>query len=114
MLMTMIGAIKCRDGVVLLADGQETISDYAKGAVNKIKYVELIGRIRVVMTGAGDAASIDMIWEKVSELWGSNGSGNLVSWRADFENKSLQEWRKRIVSIVRSITKKCILPWGRN
>jgi hypothetical protein len=112
--MTMIGAIKCRDGVVLLADGQETVSDYAKWAVNKIKSVELNGKARIVMTGSGDAASIDMIWEKVSELWGSSGSGNLVSWRADFENKSPKEWRKRIVSIVRSITKKSILPWGRN
>lgn len=67
--MTMIGAMHCSDGVVLLADGQETIADYAKWDVEKMKTAHLNGCVRIVMTGAGDADNIEMIWEKISALW---------------------------------------------
>lgn len=110
--MTMIGAVKCNEGVVLLADGQETITDYAKWSVNKIKSAELIGQFRCVMTGAGSADTIDMIWERVSELWNSNGSSYLHGWISGVEIRSLRQWRQEIVSIVRETAETSIIPWG--
>jgi hypothetical protein len=110
--MTMIGTVKCSEGIVLLADGQETITDYAKWSVNKIKSAELIGQFRCVMTGAGSADTIDMIWERVSELWHSAGSSYLHGWISGVEIRSVQQWREEIVSIVREATETCIIPWG--
>jgi hypothetical protein len=70
--MTLIGTIKCLDGVVLLADGQETISDYGKWDVNKIKSAEINRTFRIVMAGAGDSNTINEVWDKVSLEWGGN------------------------------------------
>jgi len=110
--MTMIGAMRCMDGVVLLADGQETITDYAKWDVQKMKKAEFNGAIRIAMTGAGDADTIDMIWEKVSELWGSEGSSHFVGFIPGLPNLSVGEWRAKIVATVQKITKETIIPSG--
>jgi hypothetical protein len=110
--MTMIGAMRCMDGVVLLADGQETITDYAKWDVQKMKKAEFNGAIRIAMTGAGDADTIDMIWEKVSELWGSEGGSHFIGFMAGIPNWSIKEWRAKIVATVREITKETIIPSG--
>jgi hypothetical protein len=110
--MTMIGAMRCMDGVVLLADGQETITDYAKWDVQKMKVAEFNNSIRIAMTGAGDADTIDMIWEKVSELWGSEGGFHFIGFIGGIPNWSIEEWRAKIVSTVRQITKECIVPSG--
>lgn len=108
--MTMIGAISCVDGTVMLADGQETITDYAKWTVQKIKIAEVNNAIRIVMTGAGRGETIDMIWEKVSTLWGSNGSTYFHGYVAKVPSASAKEWRESIVTVVREITKQAILP----
>jgi hypothetical protein len=105
--MTLIGAIRCLDGVVLLADGQETISDYAKWAVNKIKSAEINQTLRVVMAGAGDSNGIDMIWEKVSHLWGGTGSDWMTGWIAEVKEKSPVEWRQLIADVTRQTIKEC-------
>jgi hypothetical protein len=111
--MTMIGAMNCIDGVVLLSDGQETITDYAKWDVRKVKVAFLNESLRVVMTGAGDADTIDMIWEYVSKMWHGKGGSFLVGWVADVPQMSIAEWRTSIVAIVREVTEKTILPHGR-
>jgi hypothetical protein len=110
--MTMIGAMNCPDGVVLLSDGQETITDYAKWDVRKIKLAFLNESLRVVMTGAGDADTIDMIWECVSQLWHGKGQTFLTGWMPDVPQMSASEWRSSIVAIVREATEKTILPHG--
>lgn len=99
--MTLIGAFELSD-VVLFADRQESISDYAKWDANKISYFESIGAYRVVMAGAGDSEFIDMIWEqflgvaKMQNLPGARGVKELV------------------LRTVSRITRKCILPYPRN
>jgi hypothetical protein len=105
--MTLIGALRCLEGVVLLADGQETITDYAKWAVNKIKSAEINQTLRVVMAGAGDADAIDMIWEKASHMWGSSGSDWMSGFIAGVEARPPVEWRKLIADVTREIVKKC-------
>lgn len=109
--MTMVGAIRCTDGVVVLADRQESITDYAKWDVNKIKAVKLNGVLQIVMTGAGPSDTIDMMWEKVSRLWGQRGSDSAVVWTANLEQRTIQQWREKIIGVVQNITKKCIVPW---
>lgn len=103
--MTMIGAICCVDGTVLLADGQETITDYAKWTVQKIKLAEVNNSIRIVMTGSGLGETIDMIWEKVSSLWGSDGGSHFHGLVAGVPTATAKEWRETIVTVVRAVTK---------
>lgn len=110
--MTMIGAMHCSDGVVLLADGQETIADYAKWDVEKMKTAHLNGCVRIVMTGAGDADNIEMIWEKLSALWGSWGPEQYSGYVSELPNLSIKQWREKIVSIVKKVTKESIIPSG--
>jgi hypothetical protein len=105
--MTLIGAIRCLEGVVLLADGQETISDYAKWAVNKIKSAEINQTLRVVMAGAGDSDGIDMIWEKVSHMWEGTGSDWMSGWVAGVKERPPVEWRQLIADVTRQTVKKC-------
>jgi len=77
--MTLIGALPCLSGVVLLADRQETITDYAKWDVDKFRIVELQGQYRFLMTGAGDANIIDMVWERVVEEWRKALPGSITT-----------------------------------
>jgi hypothetical protein len=105
--MTLIGALRCLEGVVLLADGQETISDYTKWAVNKIKSAEINQKLRVVMAGSGDSDGIDMVWEKVSRKWGGTGSGWMSGWIAGVQERPLVEWRQLIADVTRQIAKNC-------
>ena len=110
--MTLIGAIKCPEGVVLLADGQETIPDYAKWAVNKIKSAEINQSLRVAVAGAGDSNTIDMIWEKVSPLWGGTGSDWMTGWIAGIAERTPTEWRRLIVEETWKVVRECVVPWG--
>jgi hypothetical protein len=110
--MTLIGAIRCSEGVVILADGQETIADYGKWAVNKIKSAEINGALRVVMTGCGDADGIDMIWGKVSNMWGGNGSDWTSGFIAGVQQQTPTEWRQQISDVVRKTAKECDLNVG--
>lgn len=105
--MTLIGAIRCPEGVVLLADGQATITDYAKWAVNKIKSAEINQTFRVVMAGCGDSNGIDMIWEKASPLWGGTGSDWIVAFIAGIKKRSPAKWRQLIAEVTRETVEKC-------
>ena len=100
--MTLIGALPCNGGAVLLADRQETISDYAKWDVDKIKQAELAGQYRFQMAGAGDGNTIDMIWEEVVDAWQQALPGSLGQ---------PVNLKKLILGVVRRITKENILPY---
>jgi hypothetical protein len=100
--MTMIGAMSCSDGALLLADGQETITDYAKWTTQKMK-VASFHPLRVAMVGAGDADTIDMVWDKVSELWGGSGDSFYHGWNAATPKLSCREWRNRIVALAQDV-----------
>lgn len=105
--LTLIGAFKTCDGVVLFADGQETVADHGKWEVQKIYLWESPGLFRVFMTGCGDTRGIEMIWEKVfttlrDDLW--TAPGGLVRIRSTKDITALIE---RTVS---QITKKSIFP----
>jgi hypothetical protein len=95
--MTIIGAINTLEGVVLLADRQETISDYAKWDVGKISIYELQGVFRVFVTGAGPANTCDMMWESVVEQM-----------RKSNQSTNPKEIKKTIIETVARLTKKCI------
>lgn len=113
--MTLIGAIPCGDGVVMLADRQETITNYAKWDVNKISHWELSGQYRFLMAGAGDSDMIDMIKQHVGAVWAGTEpiSANTII-KAICENAcSADDLRSLIVRVVAAITKKCILPFPR-
>jgi hypothetical protein len=105
--MTLIGAIRSLEGVVLLADGQETVTDYAKWAVNKIKSAEINQTLRVLMAGSGDADAIDMIWDKVSCFWGGTGADWMVGFDAGVQPRPLDEWRKVVADEARQIIDRC-------
>ncbi len=102
--VTLIGAFKCPGGVVLLADRQETISDYAKWDVGKIAHLEIEGKYRFFMSGAGDPDTIDMIKERVIDDWLKVPSR---------VNLSAAELKALIVRVVATTTKKCIFPYPR-
>ena len=95
--MTLIGAINTIGGVVLLADRQETISDYAKWDVGKINIYELQGIFRVFVAGAGPANTCDMMWESVLE-----------NVRKSRQSTDPKEIKKTIVETIASVTKQCI------
>ena len=96
--MTQIGVINCQEGVVLFADRQETIPDYAKWDVGKISFLELQGTFRLAMAGAGDANIIEMVWEQVVE---------------GCRSKQVSELKDTVIGIIHQITKKAILPMPR-
>jgi len=100
--MTLIGTLPVGGGAVLLADRQETITDYAKWDVDKIKHAELQGQYRFLMAGAGDGNTIDMVWEEVIDEWPKALPGSLA------EPINL---KKLIVGVVRRITKESILQY---
>jgi hypothetical protein len=104
--MTLIGAFKCQGGVVLLADRQETITDYAKWDVGKIAHLEMEGRYRFFMSGAGDADTIDMIKERVIDEWAKIPSPAA-------RTLSAADLKSLIVRVVATTTKKCIFPYPR-
>ena len=100
--MTLIGTLPGAGGAVLLADRQETIGDYTKWDVDKIKLVELQGQYRFLMAGAGDGNTIDMIWEEVVDAWRQALPGSLAQ---------PLNLKKLIVNVVRRVTKESILPY---
>ncbi len=67
--MTLIGAINCAGGIVLLADRQETITDYAKWDCCKITQFEHRDEYRFFMCGAGDSDPLEMVHERVNRHW---------------------------------------------
>jgi len=100
--MTLIGALPVGGGAVLLADRQETISDYAKWDVDKIKHAELQGQYRFLMAGAGDGNTIDMLWEEVVDDWRKALPGSLGQ---------PMNLKKLIVIAIRRLTKERILQY---
>jgi hypothetical protein len=95
--MTLIGAIECAGGVVLLADRQETISDYAKWDCCKITQWELANTYRFFLSGAGISDSIEMVKDRIREKWG----GQFTALPAVTE---VSEIRKMIIDTVREVT----------
>jgi hypothetical protein len=114
--VTLIGAIKCGDGVVLLADRQETITDYAKWDVNKIAHFELANQYRCLMAGSGDSDTIDMVKQHVIAAWSGSvpSSANTVIGAITKKYVSADDLRPLILQVVKAITKKCIIPWPRS
>jgi hypothetical protein len=100
--MTLIGAFPLSAGVVLFADRQETISDYAKWDVSKISIYELQDVFRIFCCGAGPANTCDMVREEVWEKLRRNKST---------DPKQLKEL---IINTVATLTKKRIIPFPRN
>jgi len=111
--VTLIGAIRCMDGVVMLADRQETIPDYAKWDVNKIAHFELADNHRCLMAGSGDSDVIEMIKQHVIAAWSGVPpvSANMVIKAVSQGVNDINELRPLIIRVVSAITKKCILPW---
>ena len=100
--VTLIGAFRCAGGVVLLADRQETIPDYAKWDVNKIAHYELANQYRFLMAGTGDSDTIEMVKTEVVEEWRKTLSTANV------------DVKKMIIQTVARVTKDCILPIPRD
>jgi hypothetical protein len=103
--MTLIGAIPTIEGVVLLADRQETIIDYAKFEAEKIRHHSSDGKLRIFMAGAGDSDTLDMIWEQAL--------GEVIK-KPNYANLPRSEIKAIIVRNIQSVTKKCIIPYPRN
>jgi hypothetical protein len=106
--MTLIGAFNVQNAVVLFADRQETITDYAKWDEGKIYLFERIGEYRIAMTAAGDPDPINQVWD---ELWHHKGRhifGHSIFWPA-YENL-----KNHIIQTVRRVTKKTIFPVPRD
>lgn len=97
--MTLIGAINCGGGAVLLADRQETITDYAKWDCCKITQFELKNAYRFFLSGAGRSDSIEMVKDHLKELWGADGEYAALASASD-----VPEVRKMIIRAVREVT----------
>jgi hypothetical protein len=100
--VTVIGALNSMGGIVLCADRQETLADYAKWDVEKIKTFEMGGTYRLFMSGAGDADTIDMVWEET--LRGIAGP------QFEANPYSYDQLKDYITRVVRIITKRCVFP----
>jgi len=98
--MTLCGAFRCRNGVVVFADRQESIADYAKWDTGKIYLYTLEGRYRVVMTGAGESHPIDEVWDKLeANLWSIQNFADV---------------KPAILRVVSEVTRKTIFPVPRD
>src|ERR1700690_758941 len=70
--MTVIAGFRCQDGIVICADTQETVTDFSKRNVNKVKverrYIHSADpsgtSVAVSFCGAGDGAFIDHLTSK--------------------------------------------------
>lgn len=103
--MTLIGAFRVQNAVVLLADRQETIADYAKWDAGKIYLWEYSNQYRVLMASCGNSVQpINQIWEELVEGSGHMVSGFKQSWPA------YPEVKRRIIETVARVTKKTIFP----
>ncbi|MBI4478992.1 MAG: hypothetical protein HY651_03115 [Acidobacteria bacterium] len=102
MRVTLIGAFRCPDGVVLFADRQETIADYAKWDADKIKHLELHDCFRLLMTGSGDSDTLEMVWEEFLKQWKIN------------KPEQPSDIKALIARVVSRITKRSILPYPRD
>jgi hypothetical protein len=62
--MTIAFGFRSRDGWILAADSQETVSDYSKTATRKIRLIEVNTEWRIAYVGAGHGSYIDMLqWQ---------------------------------------------------
>jgi hypothetical protein len=93
--MTLIGAFNCIGGVVLFADRQETIENYAKWDTPKIYQWELQGEFRFLMAAAGESDPINMIWAELLK---------------DLRNAKLVDLKASIIRVINRVTRKCIFP----
>jgi len=63
--MTIAARFRCRDGVVLCADTQETIPDYLKTSAPKLDSFQHDHNYRLALTGAGESDMIDMVFQQL-------------------------------------------------
>jgi hypothetical protein len=103
--MTLIGAFHCPNAVVIFADRQETITDYAKWDEGKIYFLESAD-YRIVVAGAGDPDPINEIWEAIINSIARNRQKTTVPTYTD-----LKELIRRIVG---TVTKKTVFPVPRD
>jgi hypothetical protein len=102
--MTLIGAFNVQNAVVLFADRQETIADYAKWDEGKIYLFESTGQYRVAMAGAGFPEPINQVWQT---LWDKNAhyiAGYSINW-PDYNGL-----KDRIIKTVHKVTTETIFP----
>lgn len=102
--MTLIGAFNVQNAVVLFADRQETITDYAKWDEGKIYFLES-GDYRIAVAGAGDPDPINEIWENVI---------NIVARNRQRTTPAYADLKDLIRRIVGTVTKKTIFPVPRD
>jgi hypothetical protein len=100
--MTLIGAIECGMGVVLCADRQETIADYAKWDCCKITQFEMQGVHRVFMAGSGDSDLIDATSDLFKDRWTNMSSGATAA------------VKEEIIKIVAEITTQSVMPYPKD
>jgi hypothetical protein len=100
--MTLIGTIDCGDSVVILADRQETISDYAKWDCSKIAHYELQDSHRVLFAGAGDSDLIEMVKDRFIEKWQKFAATDSAS------------LKKIALESVAEVTKEAVNPYPRD
>lgn len=98
--MTLCGGFRCPAAVVLFADRQETIGDYAKWDASKFYIYTLEGNFRVVMTGAGESDPIEMVWDAMRSRLG--------------KISSVADVKAMLLSIVNEVTRKTIFPLPRD
>jgi len=61
--VTLIAGFLTRDAIVMAADSEEVISDYAKTSTQKIGIINFYGNWLMAIGGAGDAPYIDLFQE---------------------------------------------------
>lgn len=93
--MTLIGAFNCIGGVVLFADRQETITDYAKWDTPKVYQWTVQDSYRFVLAAAGETDAIEMIWQAVSR---------------ECKTVSFQNLKDQIIKTTQRVTRKSIFP----
>jgi len=74
--MTIAAAFPCKDGLVLCADTQETISGYAKTDTEKIR-IYSTPTYNAVFTGAGDADLLEMTMDEISRRLSKTGASTV-------------------------------------
>jgi hypothetical protein len=83
MLVTLIAAVRCSDGIALAADSQETVEHYRR-TVQKLSPLDL-GGISTVLAGAGNADLIDSVIVKIKRRFASRQIRNLAEFAEEME-----------------------------
>jgi hypothetical protein len=84
--MTMIAGWRCRDGIVIHADSQETDPAGYRVAVQKIN-PERMGRFDVVIAGSGIGELIDSFVQRISDRMQNESAVALADFKKIFEHE---------------------------